>query len=101
MSQHEGAIDGEGSEYVCGATVHEIVKAMAQGLAIDRHETPAGGILAQCGGMTSKYRLDRCCIELSYDAADRGVCWRFTPLQAEHAAEPREVNLDKAVDGPV
>src|SRR5215469_12499892 len=101
MSQHEGAFDGEGSEYVCGTTVREIVKAAPQGLAIDGHETLPGGIFAQCGGMTAKYRLDRCGIELSYDAADCGVCWRVAPRQAKCVAKPGEMHLDKAVDAPV
>ena len=51
--------------------------------------------------MAAKRRFDRSGVKLSQDAADRRVGRRFPPLQAEHVAQPSEVNIDEAVDRPI
>jgi len=51
--------------------------------------------------MAAKRRLHRSGVKLPQDTADRRVGWRFPPLQAEHVAQPSEVNIDETMDRPV
>jgi len=57
--------------------------------------------VVQHGGMKAAHNFDQGGIELSQNATDRRVCWSFPPLRAERIAQPREVDIDEALDRPI
>jgi hypothetical protein len=76
---------------------------LTQGFAIDDDVTLPlwGGLLVNDGGMASEHLLDRSCIQLLENDADRGVGRCATPFQTKKLAQTREMDIDEAVDAPV